>query len=210
MSITTVSNSALDLLATYGDLTFATPMELDAFLELSKRFPELKMERSESGEVTIMSPIKSASAENEGHFFGYVYAWNLKDRTGRVYSPSGGFILNGQQMRCSDTAWVSNERLAPFLADPDHRQKFVEAVPDFVVEVKSDTDRLPKLKQKMRQVWMANGVRLAWLVDTEEERVYIHRAGARETEVVTDFAESELSGEDVLPDFVFPLVELNV
>lgn len=202
--------SALDLLANYGDVTFATPMEMDAFLALAERFPELKMERSDRGEVTVMSPIKSASSENEGHVFGYVYAWNLGHKPGRVYSPSGGFILNGKQMRCSDTAWVSNERLAPFLADPDHRKKFVDAVPDFVVEVKSDTDRLAKLKQKMVDVWLANGVRLAWLIDTDEERAYIYRTESQVPEIVEDFANSSLSGEDVLPEFIFPLVELNI
>lgn len=210
MSLVTAQPTALELLADYGDITFATPMKMEAFLALAERFPELKMERSERGEVTVMSPIKSASSENEGHFFGYVYAWNLPNKTGRVYSPSGGFILNGKQMRCSDTAWVSNERLAPFLTDPDHRKKFVDAVPDFVVEVKSDTDRLPRLKRKMSDVWMANGVRLAWLIDTDEERAYIYRAGSQVPEIVDDFAHSTLNGEDVLPGFVFPLVELNV
>lgn len=203
--------STVDLLTAYGDITFAEPMAIEAFLRLAEQVPDLKMERTPAGKVTVMAPVKSASSENEGHFFGYVYAWNLqRGKPGRVYSPSGGFILNGQQMRCSDTTWVSNGRLASFLANPDHRTEFVNVAPDFVVEVKSDSDRIPKLHRKMREVWMAAGVRLAWLVDTEEERVYIYRAGQSEPEVVTDFEKSELDGEDVLPEFVFPLVELNL
>lgn len=160
MSSITAFPSTIDILANYGDLTFANPMAMEDFVKLAERFPELKMERSENGNVTIRSPIKSASSENEGHVFGHVYAWNLEGKVGRAYSPSGGFILGGRQLRCSDTAWVSNDRLAPFLADPDHRKKFVDAVPNFIVEVKSDTDRLPKLQEK----WSPYGwpVAYAW------------------------------------------------
>lgn len=125
-----------------------------------------------------------------------------------MYSPSTGFELSGEQIRCGDTVWVSAERIAPFLADPDHRTKWVNVCPDFVAEIRSSSDRLSKLKKKMTDVWLANGVRLAWLIDTENEVVYIYRAGRDEPEEVREFDTSVLSGEDVMPGFEFPLVEL--
>jgi Uma2 family endonuclease len=57
---------------------------------------------------------------------------------------------------------------------------------------------------------MANGVLLGWLIDPEKEVVYIYRQGQDEVEEVRNFQTSVLSGEGVLPGFVFPLVELNL
>jgi Uma2 family endonuclease len=177
----------------------------------ARSFPELIAERDTAGKVSVVSPVKSASGENEGHLTGYVYAWNLSNgKPGRVYSPSTGFLLRGQAIRCGDAVWVSHDRLASFLADPDHRNKWVDVCPEFVVELKSSSDRLPVLRQKMADTWLANGTLLAWLIDPEEEVAYIYRAGDAAVEEVRDFGTAVLSGEGVLPGFTFPLVELNV
>jgi len=81
----------------------------------------------------------------------------------------------------------------------------VQVVPDFVVEVRSSTDRLKKLKIKMTDSWMANGVKLAWLLDPYEEKAYIYRAGTADPEVTQGFAGKQLTGEDLLPGFELPL-----
>ncbi len=211
MGIDTAPYSAYDLLANFGAVAFEEPMSLEEFTRFCERFPDLIAERESSGKVIVMSPVKSGSGENEGHVSGYVYAWNLmNNKPGKVYSPSTGFLLAGEEIRCGDAVWVSNEKLVPFLADPDHREKWVNVTPDFVIEIRSKSDRLQKLKTKMKEVWMANGVRLAWLIDPKEETTYIYRQGLDEVEIINDFESAILSGEEVLPGFKFPLVEMNL
>ena len=186
-------------------------MSLADFTRFCETYPDLIVERERNGKVTVMSPVKSGSGENEGHLSGHVYAWNLSNKKpGRVYSPSTGFLLAGEEIRSGDAVWVSNERLASFLASPDHKNRWVEAVPEFVIELRSSSDRLKALKTKMVDVWLANGVLLAWLIDPVKEVVYIYRQGEQTVEEVRDFDNSVLSGENVLPGFEFPLAELAI
>ena len=197
------------LLETYGGLAFERHMDLATFTAFSAAHPDLIAEREPSGKVIIMSPVKSASGRNESYLNGYVFAWFLANgKPGEVYSPSTGFELAGEQIRCGDTAWVGAERHAQFTSQPDHKTKWVNVCPDFVIEVRSSTDRLTSLQRKMTEVWIANGTRLAWLIDTEHEVTYVYRPGAAEPEEVRDFDRAVLSGEEVMPGFEFPLVEL--
>ncbi len=91
---------------------------------------------------------------------------------------------------------------------PNDEETFVLIVPDFVGEIRSSTDRLKILQRKMTDSWIANGVRLAWLIDPCDEKVYIYRAG-RKVEEITGFDGKILSGEDVLPGFELPLEEMK-
>jgi Uma2 family endonuclease len=81
-------------------------------------------------------------------------------------------------------------------------------VPEFVIEVRSDSDAIGRLQTKMREVWIANGVRLAWLIDPKNQVTYIHRADGSE-QVIAGF-DRVLSGEDVLPGFELQLSVLEV
>ena len=211
MGINTLNDSAWSVLSTFGEVVFTEPMPMQEFIRLCERFPDLLIERDREGKVIVMAPVKSASGRNEGYLFGYLFAWFLgAGKPGEVYSPSTGFRIGKEEVRCGDATWVSAERLQQFHTEPNHGKKFVAAVPDFVVEVKSDTDRINKLKTKMSDAWMAAGVRLGWLIDPDAEVAYIYRAGIVKPEEVRGFTTATLSGEDVLPGFVFPLVELSV
>lgn len=211
MGADTLSNLTIDLLLDYGPVAFEEPMSLEAFTAFCERYPDLVAEREASGKVIIMTPVKLGSSENEGHIFGYLYAWNLlNQKPGTVLSPSGGFLLNHKELRCGDTSWVTEKRMLIVRENPNWRKEWIPLAPDFVAEVKSDSDRLKTLKSKMTDVWLANGVRLAWLIDPDAEIAYIYRQGVDDVEEVRDFDTSILSGEDVLPGFEFPLVELNL
>ncbi|OAV42690.1 Uma2 family endonuclease [Lewinella sp. 4G2] len=211
MGIENLKNNTYGLLSVVGPVETLLPMSLEEFTQFCETYPHIIAERESSGKVIIATPVKSASGENEGHVSGYLYAWNLTNgKPGKVYSPSTGFLLAGEQIRCGDAVWVSNERLKDFLGKPDHQSKWVTAVPNFVAEIRSGSDRLVNLKDKMENVWMANGVSLAWLIDVIEEVVYIYRPNQAEPEVVRNFDGSILQGEDVLQGFQFPLVELNL
>jgi Uma2 family endonuclease len=91
---------------------------------------------------------------------------------------------------------------------PSDEDDFVQVVPDFVGEVRSSSDRLPKLKHKMTNTWMANGVRLAWLIDPYEEKAYVYRQG-QAVEELSGFDDAFLSGEDILPGFMLDLREMK-
>jgi Uma2 family endonuclease len=84
------------------------------------------------------------------------------------------------------------------------KSQFPPLIPDFVIEVRSNSDRFSQLKRKMTDTcWMANGVRLAWLIEPESERSFIYRQG-QATEEIKGF-ERILSGEDVCQGFELSL-----
>ncbi len=172
---------------------------------MSDRFPEWQMEREKSGKTIIMTPVKKGSGKRESLILVYVGMWALQNGKGEVFSPSTGIELPDGSIRCPDCAWVSDERLAALPTDSD--EDFLKAVPDFIVEVRSQSDNLVTLKKKMTKTWMANGVRLAWLIDPYEEKVWIYREGEK-VEQLKDFKNRVLNGETIMPGMELPLNEL--
>ncbi len=103
-------------------------------------------------------------------------------------------------MRNPDAAWISNERWNQI--EKEERKKFAYLAPDFIIELMSPSDRLKPAKHKMEK-WIKNGVLLAWLIDPENEVVYIYKTGGA-IEQVNGF-DKKLSGEDVLQGFELDL-----
>ena len=130
--------------------------------------------------------------------------WNELQNLGVVTGSDGGFILPDTSMRAPDVAWVQQERWESLSSE--QQDKFAPLCPDFVIELKSPSDRLAALQAKM-QDWIANGCQLAWLVDPGAEHVYIYRADGT-TDVVAGF-DGIVSGEEVLPGFVLKLDALR-
>ncbi|MGB3237381.1 MAG: Uma2 family endonuclease, partial [Geitlerinemataceae cyanobacterium] len=121
------------------------------------------------------------------------------EELGVAFDSSGGFILPNGARRSPDASWVSRQRWESLT--PEQRRGFVPLCPDFVVELRSATDRLSKLQEKMLE-YRENGARLGWLIDPQNKRVEIYRPG-QEVEVLEH--PMELSGEDILPGFVLNL-----
>jgi Uma2 family endonuclease len=136
--------------------------------------------------------------------FGSLLIWNRQHRQGRVLESSVGYTLPDGSVLSPDASWVSPERLAT--VTPEQLQKFPALCPDFVIEIKSPSDRIPTLQAKMEQ-WLRNGVRLGFLIDTEAETSYVYAAG-QPMQTVQGFG-NELSGEPVLPGFRLDLRELK-
>jgi Uma2 family endonuclease len=190
------------LMLRHGAIEFQNPMSKEEFVSLAERYPDLPMEREKNGTVTIMSPVKRGSSKRESTLIGLLFMWNHQYGLGELHSPSGGFNLPDGAIKSPDAAWISPERLAAAADDDD--EHFITIIPDFVVEVRSGSDRLKKLQKKMTDTWMANGVRLAWLIDPYEEKAYIYRYN-HEVETIENFKDKVLSGELVLPGFELPL-----
>jgi len=196
-----------EMVVLHGPVELQSPLSKEEFVALAERFPNFRMEREPDGSVTIMSPVKRGSSKRESRINFFAQWWHYQTKSGEVHGPTGTFDLPDGATKMPDTAWISPERIA---ASPDNdEEKYVQIVPDFVAEVRSATDRLKKLQHKMTHTWMMNGVRLAWLIDPYEEKVYIYRAGQPEPEVVTGFEGKKLSGEEVMPGFELPLDEMR-
>ncbi len=108
-------------------------------------------------------------------------------------------------MRNPDAAWVSHERLKK--VSKEDLEKFPHLCPDFIVELRSKGDTIKELREKMSE-WIVNGCRLGWLIDADEEIVYVYRSGKR-VSTHTNFNKS-ISGEPELPGFKLLLSELRV
>jgi Uma2 family endonuclease len=99
-------------------------------------------------------------------------------------------------------AWVKLSRWNALT--PEQQQKFPPLAPDFVIELRSRTDKLSDLQEKMLE-YRANGVRLGWLINSPEQQVEIYRLN-REVEILQ--SPTQVSGEEVLPGFVLDLSQI--
>jgi Uma2 family endonuclease len=165
---------------------------------------ELRIERDELGQLIIMSPVGSFSSNKNFVLNGLFFQWvNAHLDLGYAFDSSGGFLLPDKSMRSADAAWVKKERWESLTLDA--QKKFAPICPDFVIELRSDSDSLIQLKKKMGK-WMANGCLLAWLIDPIGKKVYTYKQNAPVSEVID--STKKLSGENVLPGFELDLKRL--
>ena len=132
----------------------------------------LRIERTAEGEILIMSPTGGRSSHQNMEISGQLYLWAKGDGTGVAFDSNGGFTLPNNAMLSPDTAWVDRRRLAPLTAE--EKGKFLPLCPDFVVELRSPSDRLADLKQKMEE-YVSNGALLGWLMEPFERQVFVCR-----------------------------------
>ena len=52
--------------------------------------------------------------------------------------------------------------------------KFARVCPEFLIELRSESDRLPALQRKMEK-WLANGAQLGWLIDPKKKQAIVYR-----------------------------------
>jgi len=174
----------------------------DQFLEIVKANPELRLERTAIGELIAMPPTGSESGNYNSELTVDVGVWNRQHSTGKVFDSSTGFRLPNGAIRSPDVAWVAQSRWDALT--PEQRKGFAPLVPDFVMELVSETDDLATLKAKMQE-YRENGCRLGWLINPRTRTVEIYRPqGAPE---VVPFTTS-LSGDDILPGFQLHLQTL--
>ena len=171
----------------------------DELFRLCAANPELFIERTSNGELIFMAPAGGESSNRNSTINLELGLWNRKTGLGKVFDSSGGFILPNGAMRAPDVSWVPLEKWEAISLED--REKFVRLCPDFVIELRSRTDRLRDVRDKMAE-YRANGARLGWLVDPYERQAHIYRPG-QEPEIV--LFGTALLGEDVLPGFTLDL-----
>ncbi len=169
--------------------------------------PEMRdkrIERTKNGKIIIMEPTGSETGSFNSEITTEISIWNRETRSGKTFDSSAGFTLPNTAVKSPDLSWIARERWE--VLPKALRKKFAPVTPDFIIEIRSETDSLKDLKEKMEE-YMDNGCRLGWLIDRLKECTYIYRAdGSRE---VVDSFEKTLSGEDVLVGFTLRIADLE-
>ncbi|MEH2066289.1 MAG: Uma2 family endonuclease [Nostoc sp.] len=178
----------------------------EQFFEFCQVNRDLRIERNKFGELVIMPPTGSETGNREGNIFGQLWVWSEQDGTGITFSSSTGFKLSTGAERClttshsvstPDASWIKLERWNSLSAE--QQREFAPICPDFVVELKSPSDNLQTLKEKMEEYMKEPGIQLGWLIDRKHRQVYIYRSGLPE-ECLNNPA--SVSGELILPGFI--------
>jgi Uma2 family endonuclease len=177
----------------------AIDMDDEQFFQFCRVNRDLQIERTAEGDILIMAPEAGSSGHASAKLVAVFQQWAEREATGRVFGPSTGFNLPNGGTRSPDIAWVSESRLKA-LTD-EQWQKFLPLCPEFVLELRSPSDGLHRLKQKMEE-YRENGAQLGWLLDPVGKQVFVYKAGGT-VEVLEK--PSTLSGEPVLRGFVLEL-----
>ena len=181
----------------------ALAMDDEQFFEFCQINRELRIERTSEGEIMIMSPTGSETGGRNFDLIAQFSVWVKQDRTGKGFDSSTGFKLPSGAERSPDVSWVKLERWKALTSQ--QRKKFAPLCPDFVIELRSPSDSLGSLQDKMED-YIDNGARLGWLIDPDNRQVYIYRPGA-EVEQLNNPATVK-GDESVLPGFVLVMEEI--
>jgi Uma2 family endonuclease len=175
----------------------------EQFFEFCQINQDLRIERNKFGDISIMSPTGGTTGNRSGSIFGELYIWAQQDATGICFDSSTGFKLSTGADRSPDAAWMRLERWNALTVE--QQDKFPPICPDFVVELRSPSDNLKPLQEKMLEYMQEPGVQLGWLIDCSSRQVYIYRPGA-EVECLEN--PDTVSGDPVLPGFVLDLSKI--
>ena len=187
----------LDLLP--ARVRLATPMDDDELFELCRVNRDLRIERTASGELIIMPPAGGESGRRNLAVAGQFWNWVQKDGSGIGFDSSAGFVLPNGAERSPDAAWVRRERWEALSVT--QRRKFPRLCPEFVIELRSPSEKLRDLEEKMKE-YVDNGSRLGWLIDPDARRVTVFRPGQPAQRLENP---ATVSGEAELPGFVLDL-----
>ncbi len=171
----------------------------EQFYQLCMANKDVSLELNAQGELIIVPPVGGESGRSEADLGFKVSLWNYQTKLGIVFSSSTIFRLPNGAKRSPDVAWIKLERWEALTVE--ERKKFPPLTPDFLIELRSETDRLKTLQEKCTE-YIDNGLRLGWLINPQDKQVEIYRLG-KPVEIVQFPA--FLSGEDVLPGFELQL-----
>jgi Uma2 family endonuclease len=176
------------------------PMTDEEFAGLCSEHPDLFFEMSAEGELIVMPPNYSLTGMRHAEILDQLQNWARRDGRGAVTDAASGFVLPNGARRAPDAAWTLKARIQQLPADM--LERYWHLCPDFVIEVRSKTDRLRTLRDKMQE-WISNGAQLAWLIDPETRSVEVYRPGVPLQSLADP---SEITGDDLLATFTLNLV----
>lgn len=175
------------------------PITDEQFFHLCAANRELHLERTSKGELLIMTPAGGETGRRNSILTGQVWLWNEQTRLGEVFDSSTGFKLPNGAERSPDVAWVARERWESLT--PEQKNRFPPICPDFVIELRSPSDNLATIQEKMRE-YLENGAILGWLIDPERQCIEIYRQG-RDVERIEK--PERIAGDPILPGLIMDL-----
>jgi Uma2 family endonuclease len=175
-------------------------MSGEEFFQFCQMNDTLEFERDSIGNIIVMSPTGSFTGNFNLKISLELGIWNKETGLGEVFDSSTGFTLPNGAVRSPDVSWIKEEKWA-LLSQAD-KEKFAPVCPDFVIEIRSKSDDIKYLQDKMGE-YIDNGTQLGWLIDRFDNKVYIY--SSRKTMFVHDTLDLKLSGETVLPGFILDL-----
>jgi Uma2 family endonuclease len=171
----------------------------EQFYQLCQVNENWRLEQTAQGELLIMPPVGAISGNRESDLNGLLWSWNRQTQLGKVFSSSTIFTLPNGGRRSPDVAWIANDRWEALTLE--EQEKFSPICPDFVIELRSRTDSLSQLQEKMQE-YLDSGLRLGWLIDPQNQQVEIYRQNQpKEIRKLP----TTLSGEKILPGFSLDL-----
>ena len=183
-------NLSLNDVALPVRLRFERPVTDEELMEFSSANDVLRVEREPNGELIVMSPNGGAGGSLELAIGAVLWNWAQEDGRGKAFGLNAGFRLADGSVRAPDASWVSYARWN--LLTVEQQEKYVPLCPEFVIEVRSKSDRLGPLEEKM-EMWVGNGAEVAWLIDPERKVVVVYRRG-EEREIFEDPSSVQGSG----------------
>ncbi len=165
--------------------------------------PDLRLELTANGELIIMAPTFGESGEKNLNLGSQIYAWNYRTELGKTFDSSTGYdftSIGGGKMS-PDVSWIEQSRI-----DGVSLKQFIPVVPDFVVELRSTTDRLSALQTKMIE-YQRLGVKLGLLINLQDQQVEVYQLD-KETEILQN--PTSFSCETVLPGFNLDLKRIMI
>jgi Uma2 family endonuclease len=163
-----------EMLASFEICDEDRPLNDEEFFDFCMANSDLRIERLANGKIVIMPPTGSESSYRNSEISAQLRNWAKQDGRGVCFESSGGFFLESGASFAPDAAWIPKSRVAKFTKE--QKQRFLHICPDFVIELRSPSDRLPALKAKMEE-WMRNGAQLGWLIDADRRVVFTYRPG---------------------------------
>jgi Uma2 family endonuclease len=180
-------------------ITLHWPLSADQFARLCALNPELRFESTSTGDLLIMPPTGGDTGHTNASLTTDFTLWARQDGSGLVFDSSTLFVLPNGARRSPDVSWIRRDRWEALR--PEDRRGFAPLCPDFVLELRSPSDALHVLQDKMQE-YIDNGARLGWLIDPTERMVYVYRPGESVERLE---APEKVSGEPVLPGLVLQL-----
>ncbi|PSO48844.1 MAG: hypothetical protein BRC33_08360 [Cyanobacteria bacterium SW_9_44_58] len=144
----------------------------EQFYQICQDNPELKLERTATGKLIIMSPTGGETGRKNANLILQLGLWNQQTQLGEVFDSSTGFSLPNGADRSPDVAWLKKSRWESL--SQQQRETFIPLCPDFVIELLSPTDNLKATQAKLQE-YIDNSCQLAWLINQKQKTVEIYR-----------------------------------
>ena len=165
------------------------------FEEICRKNREFRIEQTSEGELIIMPPTLPDTGWRNTKLTTRTENWSDFHNTGIVFDSSTFFTFPNGARLSPDVSWIKREKWDQLTAEK--RQKISKITPDFVIELRSSSDSLKSLQDKMQE-YIENGVSLGWLIDPQKRKVHVYRKDSKPE--ILDNPET-LFGEDVVEGF---------